>query len=92
MCPFGDDSLKQLVNAIRFIVGYRRRHNELSAWEIPTGCLTFNERVGKGKFGEVYRGSWDSEPVAIKTLRPKCEDYAVEQFKKEANIMRSVYT
>jgi serine/threonine protein kinase len=50
--------------------------------------LTFNERVGKGKFGEVYRGSWDSEPVAIKALRPKCEEYAVEQFRKEANIMR----
>ena len=88
MCAMEGDALKALVEAIRCIFQYRRRYNELSAWEIPTGWLTFNERVGKGKFGEVYRGSWDLEPVAIKTLRPKCEDYAVDQFKREANIMR----
>ena len=83
------DGTENVARRMRDRIGaFRRRHDEIGAWEIPTSALAFNERVGKGKYGEVYKGSWDGVVVAIKTLRPKCDDYAVDQFKKEAGIMR----
>lgn len=37
-------------------------------WEIPISELTFGPRIGRGGYGEVYRGMWGGTEVAIKML------------------------
>lgn len=37
-------------------------------WEIPFSELTFGPRIGRGGYGEVYRGVWGGTEVAIKML------------------------
>jgi len=56
-------------------------------WEIPASELTREVLVGKGGFGEVYRGKWRGSTVAIKVMigTPKPEE--VLQFKNEAALL-----
>jgi len=37
-------------------------------WEIPLVELSFGPRVGRGGYGEVYRGMWGGTEVAVKML------------------------
>lgn len=42
-------------------------HNSFE-WEIPMSELTFGPRIGRGGYGEVFRGLWSGTEVAIKML------------------------
>lgn len=46
--------------------------------------------LGKGKFASVFQGSWENCPVAIKALHPYCSDQAVNDFRREAEILRYI--
>lgn len=48
--------------------GYLPSHNNNFEWEIPFSELTFGPRIGRGGYGEVYRGVWGGTEVAIKML------------------------
>ena len=67
------------------------RKPEPSFWpdrggEIERGELIWNERIGTGCFGEVYRGYYKSKEVAIKTL--KQGTMSPQAFLEEAVILR----
>ena len=38
------------------------------SWEIQWSDLSFDKVIGKGNFGEVFRGVWRGTAVAIKTI------------------------
>ena len=44
--------------------------------------------LGSGKFGDVFKGFLNNQPVAIKTLKPDCGDLAKAEFDRETRIMR----
>jgi len=58
--------------------------------EIPklTG-ITIQKRLGEGKFGEVFLGSWDGTKVALKRVK-QSEGLQNSDFFKEANILCKV--
>lgn len=58
-------------------------------WEIEIGELEFHKSIGKGGFGEVFKGTWRGTEVAIKKIllaRSK-ESKALEEFRSEIAIM-----
>ncbi|XP_041359869.1 tyrosine-protein kinase SRK3-like isoform X2 [Gigantopelta aegis] len=57
-------------------------------WEIPRQSLTFENKLGSGQFGEVWKGKWAGKTdVAIKTLKEGT--MTTEAFLAEAQIMKS---
>eukprot|EP00117_Sycon_ciliatum_P026691 scpid7703/ scgid21849/ Tyrosine-protein kinase isoform SRK1 len=82
--------VKQLEATKQALLSARRRYDVIEGLEVPVVSLKLAERLGKGKFGEVYNGFWDKRAVAIKTLRPKCDQLAIDEFHREAKIMRSL--
>ena len=43
--------------------------------------------MGSGEFGTVYKGTWVSKPVAIKTLKNSFDEQEKVKFLQEAAIM-----
>ncbi|XP_033116488.1 tyrosine-protein kinase SRK2-like [Anneissia japonica] len=59
------------------------------AWEISRHELSFEQKLGAGQFGEVWKGFWKgTTPCAIKTLR--AGTMSPEAFLAEANIMKEM--
>ena len=78
--------------------------NEISSYsrgfennfEISLEELEFDEEeseVGKGTFGDVHRGTWRGEDVAVKFLKGSMSDSAesVKQFVDECNILKNLH-
>ncbi|KAL6050303.1 Mast/stem cell growth factor receptor [Balamuthia mandrillaris] len=60
-------------------------------WEIPFEELEFEEEIGKGGFGVVWRGKWRETPVAIKMFNSIMDSLALkENFQAEMNIMKNL--
>lgn len=60
-------------------------------WEIDTRQLKFENKVGSGSFGDLYRGTYCSQEVAIKVLRPeRINEEMLKEFSQEVYIMRKV--
>lgn len=62
-------------------------------WMIKANELSFTgERIGVGNFGEVYKGEWRGQTVAIKRmLKQKIDDITLTEFKlqlKEIFLLR----
>ncbi len=58
-------------------------------WEIPRNSITFEKILGKGQFGEVWEGRWNSTiKVAVKML--KQGSMSKEDFLKEAMVMKKL--
>ncbi|KAI3980594.1 hypothetical protein MKX01_025159 [Papaver californicum] len=60
-------------------------------WEIDARLLTFGNKVGSGSFGDLYKGIYCTQEVAIKVL--KAERVSAEmqrEFAQEVYIMRKV--
>ncbi|KAI9109712.1 hypothetical protein K1719_019342 [Acacia pycnantha] len=60
-------------------------------WEIDTNQLKFENKVGSGSFGDLYRGTYCSQDVAIKVLKPdKINTEMSREFAQEVYIMRKI--
>lgn len=60
-------------------------------WEIDTRQLTIGEKVGSGSFGDLYKGTYFSQEVAIKFLKPeRVNKEMLKEFSQEVYIMRKV--
>ncbi|XP_038906334.1 serine/threonine-protein kinase STY17-like isoform X3 [Benincasa hispida] len=60
-------------------------------WEIDTRQLKFENKVGSGSFGDLYRGTYCSQEVAIKVLRPeRINEEMLKEFSQEVYIMRKI--
>ncbi|KAH0973152.1 hypothetical protein GBA52_025308 [Prunus armeniaca] len=60
-------------------------------WEIDTRQLKFENKVGSGSFGDLYRGTYCSQEVAIKVLKPdsvvKVADFGVARVQTQSGVM-----
>ncbi|KAK3256272.1 hypothetical protein CYMTET_34584 [Cymbomonas tetramitiformis] len=62
-------------------------------WEINPEQLRLGNKVAEGSFGDLYRGSYCGQTVAIKLLKPEKAGKAVDveaEFSHEVSIMRKV--
>jgi len=56
-------------------------------WEIPASEIIKDVMVGKGGFGEVYKGRWRGSTVAIKVMIGVPKPDEILQFKNEAALL-----
>jgi hypothetical protein len=60
-------------------------------WAIPYSDLVFESKLGKGAYGTVYRGEWNSTPVAIKQSNlVVASESDLEELRHEAELMMSL--
>lgn len=60
-------------------------------WEIDDRHLTFEHRIASGSYGDLYKGSYCSQEVAIKVLKSERVDTDMQrEFAQEVFIMRKV--
>eukprot|EP01097_Dermamoeba_algensis_P004890 TRINITY_DN3137_c0_g1_i1.p1 TRINITY_DN3137_c0_g1~~TRINITY_DN3137_c0_g1_i1.p1 ORF type:complete len:567 (+),score=154.12 TRINITY_DN3137_c0_g1_i1:49-1701(+) len=59
-------------------------------WEIDFPELIFEEELGRGAFGVVFRGKWRLQDVAVKKLLDTLTDKELEDFKQEAALMTNL--
>lgn len=59
-------------------------------WEIDRSSIRMGSKLGSGQYGDVYEAVWltHQKHVAVKTLKEGSMD--VEDFLKEANVMKTV--
>ncbi|XP_076877043.1 tyrosine-protein kinase ITK/TSK [Brachyhypopomus gauderio] len=80
-----------LITRLRYCVsldtGNGPRMKELTSerWELNAEEITQGEELGSGQFGLVFKGLWQGQAVAIKTIRE--DAMSEEEFKEEAEIM-----
>ncbi|KAI7739678.1 hypothetical protein M8C21_020545 [Ambrosia artemisiifolia] len=60
-------------------------------WEIDAKLLQFENKVASGTFGDLYKGTYCSQEVAIKVLKPERIDAdMLREFSQEVFIMRKI--
>ncbi|XP_010555207.1 PREDICTED: serine/threonine-protein kinase STY46 [Tarenaya hassleriana] len=60
-------------------------------WEINLKHLKFENKIASGSYGDLYKGTYCSQEVAIKVLKPERLDSELEkEFAQEVFIMRKV--
>ncbi|XP_062193930.1 serine/threonine-protein kinase STY46-like isoform X2 [Phragmites australis] len=60
-----------------------------SEWEIDVKLLKFGNKVASGSYGDLYRGTYCSQDVAIKVLKPERINADMQrEFAQEVYIMR----
>ncbi|ERM96281.1 hypothetical protein AMTRI_Chr09g34920 [Amborella trichopoda] len=60
-------------------------------WEIDVRLLKFENKVASGSYGDLYRGTYCSQDVAIKVLKPERVNVDMQrEFAQEVYIMRKV--
>ncbi|KAM0055159.1 putative dual-specificity kinase TKL-Pl-4 family [Helianthus debilis subsp. tardiflorus] len=60
-------------------------------WEIDVNLLKFEDKVASGTFSDLYKGTYCSQEVAIKVLKPERIDAdMVKEFTQEVFIMRKI--
>ncbi|KAG7022742.1 Serine/threonine-protein kinase STY46 [Cucurbita argyrosperma subsp. argyrosperma] len=60
-------------------------------WEINPRHLKFEHKVASGSYGDLYKGTYCSQEVAIKVLKPERVDSDMQsEFAQEVYIMRKV--
>lgn len=65
--------------------------DEKDVWEIDTRLLKVENKVGSGSYGDLYRGTYCSQEVAIKVLRlERITPDMVRDFSQEVYIMRKI--
>jgi len=73
--PIIEEQPKKLLNSSKFIIEYSE--------------LTFDQEIGRGNFGAVFKGTWRGGEVAIKLLLEKenLTEKEYEEFRSEAFLM-----
>ncbi|CAI9720294.1 tyrosine-protein kinase CSK isoform X3 [Octopus vulgaris] len=61
---------------------------ERGGWVINAEFLEIKEPIGKGEFGDVYKGCYNQQLVAVKQLKDR--NRAAQTFLKEASVMTSM--
>eukprot|EP00245_Coleochaete_scutata_P000955 TRINITY_DN1117_c0_g1_i2.p1 TRINITY_DN1117_c0_g1~~TRINITY_DN1117_c0_g1_i2.p1 ORF type:complete len:640 (-),score=134.06 TRINITY_DN1117_c0_g1_i2:975-2894(-) len=62
-----------------------------SDWEIDSNQLKLHQKVASGSFGDLFRGTYCGQEVAIKILKPeRLNDSLQSEFKQEVSILRKV--
>ncbi|KAH7429647.1 hypothetical protein KP509_09G060400 [Ceratopteris richardii] len=60
-------------------------------WEIDLNHLKYDKKIASGSFGDLYRGTYCGQDVAIKVLKPeRLNDNLQREFAQEVFIMRKV--
>nr|DAD41731.1 TPA_asm: hypothetical protein HUJ06_016054 [Nelumbo nucifera] len=60
-------------------------------WEIDASLLKFENKVASGSYGDLYKGTYRSQEVAIKVLKPeRVSEDLQREFAQEVFIMRKV--
>ncbi|KAJ4803949.1 ACT-like protein tyrosine kinase family protein [Rhynchospora pubera] len=60
-------------------------------WELDTNLLKIGNKVASGSYGDLYRGTYCSQDVAIKILKPERINMDMQrEFAQEVYIMRKV--
>eukprot|EP00850_Spirogloea_muscicola_P011901 SM000075S21990 [mRNA] locus=s75:497603:502103:+ [translate_table: standard] len=60
-------------------------------WEIDSKQLKLHQKIASGSFGDLYRGTYCGQDVAIKILKPeRLNDSLQQEFAQEVFIMRKV--
>ncbi|CAH8344779.1 unnamed protein product [Eruca vesicaria subsp. sativa] len=60
-------------------------------WEINLKQLKFGHKIASGSYGDLYKGTYYSQEVAVKILKPERLDSELEkEFSQEVFIMRKV--
>ncbi|CAI5458156.1 unnamed protein product [Closterium sp. Yama58-4] len=60
-------------------------------WEIDSQQLKLHHKIASGSFGDLYRGTYCGQDVAIKILKPeRLNDSLQQEFAQEVYIMRKV--
>ncbi|CAK9142793.1 unnamed protein product [Ilex paraguariensis] len=63
----------------------------IDVWEINASLLKFHNKVASGSFGDLFKGTYCSQEVAIKVLKPERVNFdMLKEFSQEVFIMRSV--
>ncbi|RWR90653.1 Protein kinase domain-containing protein [Cinnamomum micranthum f. kanehirae] len=63
----------------------------MDVWEIDARLLKFENKVASGSYGDLYKGSYCSQEVAIKVLKPERINLDMQQeFAQEVYILRKV--
>ena len=83
---------------VRIIIRKRHRERELtrqvreltSVWQIQSDELTFDERIGAGGFGQVYRAQYREMTVVVKILRAPDDQQSLSEFEREIKFMQTV--
>ncbi|KAL6076117.1 Nucleolar protein NOP5, putative, expressed [Balamuthia mandrillaris] len=59
----------------------------MAQWKVNYNDLTFDQRIGKGNFGEVYRGTYLGTDVAIKKLFFVDDDFMQKYIEREMDTL-----
>jgi serine/threonine protein kinase len=59
-------------------------------WEISYSELEMGEKIGEGAYGCVYKGKYRETEVAVKQLKQSLSDSDLEEFRQEAQLMKSL--
>ncbi|XP_030461430.1 serine/threonine-protein kinase STY46-like isoform X1 [Syzygium oleosum] len=63
----------------------------IDVWEIDLSNLRFGKKVASGSYGDLYKGTYCSQDVAIKVLKPeRLNEELQSEFAQEVFIMRKV--
>ncbi|KAH7835854.1 hypothetical protein Vadar_030520 [Vaccinium darrowii] len=66
-------------------------HDGTDVWEIDPQLIKFETKVASGSYGDLYKGTYCSQEVAIKILKPERIDSDLQkEFAQEVFIMRKV--
>ncbi|KAF8013419.1 hypothetical protein BT93_I1311 [Corymbia citriodora subsp. variegata] len=60
-------------------------------WELDPRCLKFETKIASGSYGDLYKGTYCSQEVAIKVLKPERVNSDMQkEFAQEVFILRKV--
>uniref|UniRef100_A0A2P2LPG3 non-specific serine/threonine protein kinase n=1 Tax=Rhizophora mucronata TaxID=61149 RepID=A0A2P2LPG3_RHIMU len=65
--------------------------DETDVWEIDTNQLKIGNKVASGSYGDLYKGIYCSQEVAVKILKPeRVSTEMLREFSQEVYIMRKI--